>query len=146
MTGKSSRCQDGASRENALRTEDRFPSAQRVHLAQRDVSFGAVSRAPPNKIEAFKKRMSWRFAWVSSFETDFNHDYHPSFTQGEMAKARLTTISMWWNSPAGSPRNQRLLQGDKNGSIFHTYSAYARGTESVFGTYNCLGLVPKRPR
>jgi Bacterial protein of unknown function (DUF899) len=52
-----------------------------VHLAQRDVSFAAVSRAPLSKIEPFKKRMGWRFAWVSSHGTEFNYDYHASFTQ-----------------------------------------------------------------
>src|SRR5271167_2785298 len=57
-----------------------------VHLAQRDVSFAAVSRAPLSKIEAFKKRMGWRFAWVSSYGTEFNYDYHASFTPEEVAK------------------------------------------------------------
>jgi predicted dithiol-disulfide oxidoreductase (DUF899 family) len=137
---------DGARRENALRTEDRFPSAQRVHLAQRDVSFAAVSRAPLNKIEAFKKRMSWRFAWVSSFETDFNHDYHPSFTQGEMAQGKVDYNFNVVEFTSTEAPGISVFYKDKNGSIFHTYSAYARGTESVFGTYNCLGLVPKRPR
>src|SRR3981081_601544 len=51
-----------------------------VHLAQRDVSFAAVSRAPLSKIEPFKKRMGWRFTWVSSYGTDFNYDFHASFT------------------------------------------------------------------
>src|ERR1700719_2156546 len=60
-----------------------------VHLAQRDVSFAAVSRAPLSKIEAFKKRMGWRFAWVSSFGTDFNYDYRASFTQDEMAQGKV---------------------------------------------------------
>ena len=60
-----------------------------VHLAQRDVSFAAVSRAPLSKIEAFKKRMDWRFAWVSSFGTDFNYDYRASFTPDEMARGKV---------------------------------------------------------
>src|ERR1700733_303971 len=60
-----------------------------VHLAQRDVSFLAVSRAPLPKIEEFKKRMGWRFNWVSSFANDFNRDFHVSFTKEEMAKGKV---------------------------------------------------------
>src|SRR5260370_20764955 len=59
-----------------------------VHLAQRDVSFAGISRAPLSKIEPFKKRMGWRFAWVSSFGTDFNYDYSASFTPEEIAKGK----------------------------------------------------------
>src|SRR5213080_85953 len=60
-----------------------------MHLAQRDVSFAAVSRAPISKIEAFKKRMGWKFNWVSSYGTDFNFDYHVSFTKDEVARGRM---------------------------------------------------------
>src|ERR1700674_1545175 len=60
-----------------------------IHLAQRDVSFAAVSRAPLSTIEAFKNRMGWRFTWVSSFGTEFNYDYHASFTQEEVAKGKV---------------------------------------------------------
>src|SRR5260370_16479886 len=59
-----------------------------VHLAQRDVSFAAISRAPLSKIEPFKKRLGWRFAWVSSFGTDFNYDYRASFTAEEVAQGK----------------------------------------------------------
>jgi predicted dithiol-disulfide oxidoreductase (DUF899 family) len=57
-----------------------------AHLAHRDVTFVVVSRAPLPKIEAFKKRMGWRFKWVSSYGNDFNFDYHVSFTKDDMAK------------------------------------------------------------
>jgi predicted dithiol-disulfide oxidoreductase (DUF899 family) len=60
-----------------------------VHLAHRDVTFVVVSRAPMPKIEAFKKRMGWRFKWVSSYGSDFNFDYHVSFTKDEMAKGKV---------------------------------------------------------
>src|SRR5882757_5369911 len=60
-----------------------------VHLAQRDVSFAAISRATLPQIEEFKKRMGWRFAWVSSNANDFNYDYHASFTQDEMAQGKV---------------------------------------------------------
>src|SRR6266581_3738245 len=60
-----------------------------VHLAQRDVSFAAVSRAPLSKIQMFKKRMGWRFNWVSSNGTDFNYDFHASFTPEQLAKGKV---------------------------------------------------------
>src|SRR5213083_1973944 len=60
-----------------------------VHLAQRDVTLLAISRAPLPEIEAFKKRMGWRFKWVSSYGNDFNFDYHVSFTKDEIAKGRV---------------------------------------------------------
>src|ERR1700726_5249202 len=60
-----------------------------VHLANRDVTLAVVSRAPLAEIEAFKKRMGWRFKWVSSFGSDFNRDYHVSFTKDEMAAGKV---------------------------------------------------------
>jgi predicted dithiol-disulfide oxidoreductase (DUF899 family) len=60
-----------------------------VHLAQRDVTFVAISRAPLSKIEAFKRRMGWRFKWVSSYGNDFNYDYHVSFTTDEMTRGKV---------------------------------------------------------
>jgi predicted dithiol-disulfide oxidoreductase (DUF899 family) len=114
-----------------------------VHLAQRDVSFAAVSRAPLLKIEAFKKRMGWRFAWVSSFGTDFNYDYRASFTQEEMAKGKVEYNFDLVEFPSAEAPGISVFCKDKNGSIFHTYSCYARGTESVLNTYNYLDLVPK---
>ena len=63
---------------------DHFDGAA-IHLAQRDVTLVVVSRAPLAEIEAYKKRMGWKFKWVSSFGNDFNHDFHVSFTKDEMA-------------------------------------------------------------
>src|SRR6266568_8699845 len=67
---------------------DHFDGAA-VHLAHRDVTFLAISRATSPEIEAFKKRMGWKFKWVSSFENEFNHDYHVSFTKQEQAKGEV---------------------------------------------------------
>jgi len=114
-----------------------------VHLAQRDVSFAAVSRAPLPKLEAFKKRMGWRFAWVSSYGTDFNSDYRASFTQDEIAKGRVEYNFDLVEFPSSEAPGISVFYRDKNGDIFHTYSAYARGTENVVNTYNYLDLVPK---
>jgi predicted dithiol-disulfide oxidoreductase (DUF899 family) len=74
-----------------------------VHLAQRDVSFVAVSRAPLAKIERFKKRMGWKFTWVSLYGTDFNYDFQASFTPDEMAQGRVDITSIWCNFPARKP-------------------------------------------
>jgi predicted dithiol-disulfide oxidoreductase (DUF899 family) len=114
-----------------------------VHLAQRDVSFAAISRAPLAKIEAFKKRMGWQFNWVSSYQNDFNRDYHVSFTKEEMAKGKVDYNYDLSEFPSEEAPGVSVFYKNKNGDIFHTYSAYARGTESTIGTYNYLDLVPK---
>jgi len=114
-----------------------------VHLAQRDVSFVAISRAPISKIEAFKKRMGWRFNWVSSYGTDFNYDYHASFTPEEVAKGKINYNFDLVEFPSAEAPGISIFYKDKNGEVFHTYSAYARGTENVVNTYNYLDLVPK---
>jgi predicted dithiol-disulfide oxidoreductase (DUF899 family) len=114
-----------------------------AHLAQRDVSFAAVSRAPLSKIEAFKKRLGWRFAWVSSYGTDFNYDFHASFTPEEVAKGRVNYNFDFVEFPSAEAPGISVFYKDKSGNVCHTYSAYARGTENVVNTYNYLDLVPK---
>jgi predicted dithiol-disulfide oxidoreductase (DUF899 family) len=114
-----------------------------AHLAQRDVTFVAISRAPLPKIEAFKKRMGWRFPWVSSFGTDFNYDYQASFKPEDKAKGNVYYNYSMMEFPSEEAPGISVFYRDKDGAVFHTYSAYARGTESVMGTYNYLDLVPK---
>ena len=114
-----------------------------VHLAQRDVTFVAISRAPLSKIEAFKKRMGWRFKWVSSYGSDFNYDYHVSFKKEEMSKGKVYYNFGMQEFPSEEAPGLSVFAKDKNGDVFHTYSAYARGTETSVGTYNYLDLVPK---
>jgi predicted dithiol-disulfide oxidoreductase (DUF899 family) len=114
-----------------------------VHLAQRDVTFLAVSSAPISKIEAFKKRMGWRFKWVSSFANEFNRDFHVSFTQEELTKGKVNYNYDMTEFPSEEAPGISVFYKDKNGDIFHTYSAYARGTEVALGTYFYLDLVPK---
>src|SRR5882757_4026517 len=114
-----------------------------VHLAQRDVSFAAISRAPYPKIAAFKKRMGWRFNWVSSNGGDFNRDYHVVFTKEELAKGEVDYNFGMNKFPSEEAPGISVFYKDENGDIFHTYSAYARGTENVVNTYNYLDLVPK---
>ena len=114
-----------------------------VHLAQRDVTFVAIARAPLSKIEAFKKRMGWRFKWVSSYGTDFNYDYHVSFTKDEMTAGKVYYNFDLNEFPSEEAPGISVFYRDPNGDVFHTYSSYARGTETVLGTYNYLDLVPK---
>ena len=110
-----------------------------VHLAQRDVTFTAISRAPIAKIEAFKKRMGWRFQWVSSYGTDFNVDYHVSFPKGEKVYYNFEMTEF----PSEEAPGISVFYKDQNGHVFHTYSAYARGSETTMNTYNYLDFVPK---
>jgi predicted dithiol-disulfide oxidoreductase (DUF899 family) len=114
-----------------------------IHLAQRDVSFAAVSRAPLARIEAFKKRMGWQFTWVSSYATDFNYDYHVSFTPEEIAKGKVEYNFDRVEFPSAEAPGISVFYKDKDRNIFHTYSAYARGTESTVNAYNYLDYVPK---
>lgn len=112
-----------------------------VHLAARDVTFIAISRAPLAEIERFRRRMGWKFRWVSSCGNDFNHDFHVSFPQQEKGQVRynyelrpfeceeLPGISVFYQDDAGV--------------VFHTYSTYGRGVEAMMGTYNLLDLAPK---
>ncbi len=114
-----------------------------VHLAQRDVTFVAISRAPLSQIETFKERMGWRFKWVSSYGSDFNYDYHVSFKKEEMAKGKVYYNFDMQEFPSEEAPGISVFYKDMNGDVFHTYSAYARGTETSVGTYNYLDLVPK---
>jgi predicted dithiol-disulfide oxidoreductase (DUF899 family) len=113
-----------------------------IHLNHRDVTFTAVSRAPLAKIEAYKKRMGWSFPWVSSYGSDFNYDFHVSFTEEQLAAGMVDY-------------NYGLIEGDEElpgvsvfyknerGEVFHTYSCYARGIDMVNGAYQFLDLAPK---
>jgi predicted dithiol-disulfide oxidoreductase (DUF899 family) len=114
-----------------------------VHLGQRDVSFAAISRAPLPQIETFKKRMGWRFHWVSSNQNDFNRDYHVSFTKDEIAKGEVHYNYDMLEFPSEEAPGISVFYKDASGDIFHTYSAYARGTETALGAYSYLDLVPK---
>jgi predicted dithiol-disulfide oxidoreductase (DUF899 family) len=114
-----------------------------VHLAHRDVTLLAISRASLSQIEAFKKRMGWRFNWVSSYGNDFNFDYHVSFTKDEMANGKVYyNYGMTEFSGEEAP-GLSVFYKDETGDVFHTYSAYARGLDTLVGTYNYLDLVPK---
>lgn len=114
-----------------------------IHLKQRDVTMVAVSRAPYEKLAAYRKRMGWTFPWVSSGGTDFNFDYHVSFTAD--AIARGTTFFNYAHRHPGSTEREghSVFVRDEGGAIFHTYSCYARGNEPFNIHYHYLDMVPK---
>lgn len=114
-----------------------------AHLAQRDVTFMAVSRAPLPRIEAFKKRMGWRFPWVSSYGSDFNWDYHVSFTEEDVANHKMYYNYDVSEFPADEAPGLSVFFRNAAGEVFHTYSTYARGGEPFIGAYSFLDLVPK---
>lgn len=113
------------------------------HLNARDVTLVVVSRAPLPRIEAFKKRMGWRFKWVSSYGNDFNYDYHVSFTKDEMAKGKVYYNYTTQEFGAEEAPGASVFYKDATGDVFHTYSTYARGGDILLGAYNYLDLTPK---
>jgi len=114
-----------------------------AHLRQRDVSFVAISRAPLPRIEAFKKRMGWSFKWVSSFGSDFNYDHHVSFRPDKSATgADVYNYAPRKMAMEELPGASVFYKGD-DGTIFHTYSCYARGLDMLNSAYHWLDLVPK---
>jgi predicted dithiol-disulfide oxidoreductase (DUF899 family) len=114
-----------------------------VHLANRDVTLVAVSRAPLAEIQAFRRRMGWRFAWVSSHGSDFNRDFHVSFTPDEVAGGNVYYNYEEGGFPSEEAPGVSVFHQDATGAVFHTYSAYARGLDILVGAYNWLDLVPK---
>ncbi len=114
-----------------------------VHLEHHDVSFVTISRAPFPEIEAFRMRMGWRFRWLSSCGSDFNYDYHVSFTKEEVA-----TGEVYYNYESRRFLSEELsgisvFFKDETGEVFHTYSTYGRGDEMLDTTYMYLDLTPK---
>ncbi|HEY1578525.1 MAG TPA: thioredoxin family protein [Terracidiphilus sp.] len=114
-----------------------------IHLAHRDVTMAVVSRAPYAQIEAFKKRMGWRFHWASSNGSDFNYDYHVSFTKEERDTGKVYYNYADMEFPSEEAPGLSVFAKDANGQIYHTYSSYGRGLDILVGTYNVLDMVPK---
>jgi predicted dithiol-disulfide oxidoreductase (DUF899 family) len=116
------------------------------HLNHHDVTWVAVSRAPLDEIERYKQRMGWQFPWVSSFGNDFNHDFHVSFTEKELAG---TTVGYNFEEIPVDRANGELpglsafYRDPDSGEIFHSYSSYGRGPEELIGTLMILDRAPK---
>jgi predicted dithiol-disulfide oxidoreductase (DUF899 family) len=114
-----------------------------IHLNHRDINLVAVSRAPLDKLEAYKKRMGWSFKWVSSFGSDFNRDYHVSFTPDEMKKGEMFHNFRIGKFPVEEAPGISVFYKNQPGDVFHTYSCYSRGLDMLNGAYHYMDLVPK---
>jgi predicted dithiol-disulfide oxidoreductase (DUF899 family) len=123
------------------------------HLKARDVTFLCVSRAPLERLQAYKRRMGWKFPWVSSLGTDFNFDFDVSateeqlapFLEGDAPPVVAQMAAACGTDPAGYLPEQQGLSAFalSDGVVYHTYSSYARGVEIVMGFYPLLDRAPK---
>jgi predicted dithiol-disulfide oxidoreductase (DUF899 family) len=134
-----------------------------VHLANHDVAFWAVSRAPLEKLQAYKRRMGWSFPWASSFEGDFNYDFHVTHTEEEWASgtadynfrtvdfrpAEQSPVLAEWASSVGTDFATYRREGPgmsafvlEDGVVYHTYSTYGRGVDALWGMYQWLDRAP----
>jgi predicted dithiol-disulfide oxidoreductase (DUF899 family) len=136
-----------------------------VHLANHDVTLCAVSRAPLPKLQAYKRRMGWGFPWASSFDSDFNYDFHVAHTKEEWQSGavdynfrfgdmrppegeespfitELTAMvgTDWATYRREGPGVSAFALED--GVVYHTYSAYARGIDGLWGMYQWLDRAP----
>ncbi|MEZ5669382.1 MAG: thioredoxin family protein [Alphaproteobacteria bacterium] len=114
-----------------------------VHLSHRDVAFVAASRAPLDRLLAYRKRLGWRFPWVSSLGSDFNYDFHVSFTPEQMAAGTVDYNYREGQFPSEEAPGLSVFARGDDGAIFHTYSTFARGLDPLISTYQYLDLVPK---
>jgi predicted dithiol-disulfide oxidoreductase (DUF899 family) len=118
------------------------------HLNHHDVTWVAVSRAPLGEIESYKRRMGWKFPWVSSSGFNFNFDFHVSFLKQDRAQGRTeynyTNVPQRPDAEAGDLELPGLsaFYKDESGEVFHTYSSYARGPEQIIGTLMILDRAP----
>jgi predicted dithiol-disulfide oxidoreductase (DUF899 family) len=114
-----------------------------AHLAQRDISFVATSRAPLAEIERFRQRMGWRFRWVSSYGSDFNRDFHVSFAPEQRSGGEVYYNYGMRAFPQEEAPGVSAFCRDAAGGVFHTYSTYGRGVEVMMGSYRMMDLTPK---
>lgn len=113
-----------------------------VHLAHRDVTLVAVSRAPLARLQAYRKRMGWTFDWYSSLHSDFNFDYQVSSTPAERKKG-VAVYNYAKGRAMGETPGISVFTRDAKGTVFHTYSTYARGLDLMNAAYQYLDLVPR---
>jgi predicted dithiol-disulfide oxidoreductase (DUF899 family) len=114
-----------------------------AHLNQRDVTFVAISRAPPAKLQAHAKRLGWSFKWLSSGDGDFNYDLQASFRPEDRAKGEVTYNYERRQTSMSELPGISVFAKDPDGTVFHTYSCYARGLDMLNTAYHYLDLVPK---
>jgi predicted dithiol-disulfide oxidoreductase (DUF899 family) len=114
-----------------------------IHLNHRDVTLIAVSRAPFARISAYKKRMGWNLPWVSSYGSDFNFDYHASFTPEQIAEGKACYNYEARSHALSEEVGISVFYRNEKDEVFHTYSCYSRGVDMLNGAYHYLDLVPK---
>ncbi len=114
-----------------------------IHLNQRDVSMITISRAPYSKIAEYQKRMGWDFHWISSYDNDFNFDYHVSFTREELAKKEAFYNYIKQDTGVSDKEGVSVFYKNPSGQIFHTYSTFERGIDTFNVAYHYLDIVPK---
>ncbi|MGH7819086.1 MAG: DUF899 domain-containing protein [Candidatus Binatia bacterium] len=114
-----------------------------VHLENHNVAYAAVARAPIEEIEATRKRMGWRFTWVSSYHNDFNYDFDVSFRPEEVAAGRARYNYRYADPGLEDLSGDSVFVKDDAGRIFHTYSTFGRGGEEFLGAYRFLDVMPK---
>lgn len=113
-----------------------------AHLNSRDTSLAVISRAPMAKIEPFRARMGWSFPWFSSFDSDFNYDFHVSFTEDDSAKGEMYYNYQMRPFVSDEMSGLSVFIRDAAGAVFHTYSSFARGNEGFLGAYHYLDVTP----
>ncbi len=113
-----------------------------VHLRHRDTALVAVSNAPYGKLAAYRERMGWRFRWVSSLGSDFNRDFHVTFTEEEIQNDRAYYNYREGPFPGTEAPGISVFRR-RDGRVYHTYSCYSRGLDMLNGAYHLLDLTPK---
>jgi len=114
-----------------------------THLQNRDIAFTAVSRAPLEKLLAYRQRMGWTFPWASAHGNSFNEDYGVSATEAEIAAGEMTYNSRKGPFHAPELHGTSVFARDDSGAVYHTYSTYGRGLDRMNGLYGFIDLTPK---
>ncbi|PWB61438.1 MAG: DUF899 domain-containing protein [Bradyrhizobiaceae bacterium] len=114
-----------------------------LHLKHHDATFVAVSRAPLAVLEAYRTRMGWRFDWVSSEGSDFNFDFHVSFTKDQLETGKVYYNYEMTESSIEELPGLSVFIKDEAGAVFHTYSGYGRAGDVLLGAHNFLDFTPK---
>ncbi|MBO0860058.1 MAG: DUF899 domain-containing protein [Chloracidobacterium sp.] len=113
------------------------------HLHNHDITYAVVARAPINEIEVVRKRMGWRFPWVSSYNSDFNYDFNVSFTPEQLATSRAFYNYEYINPRLEDLSGDSVFFKDNAGQIFNTYSTFSRGGEEFLGIYRYIDATPR---
>jgi len=114
-----------------------------VHLRARDAAFAAVSRAPFEKLAAYRQRMGWSFPWYSSIQTDFNYDFGVSFAPNDLKKNDNNYNFGTRHFGMEEAPGLSVFYKDADGTIYRTYACYSRGLDTLNSAYQYLDLVPK---